>query len=64
MELFAGVADLHNRLGTHIKLETKGGKANIGFWSDARAWVGWTFEIDTPGVFTVSADVALEKDSP
>ena len=56
-------ADLHNRLGTNLRLEQKGGKTNIGFWTDARAWISYTFEIDQPGTFELQADVAGEEKS-
>jgi alpha-L-fucosidase len=56
-------ADLHNRLGTNLRLEQKGVKSNIGFWTDARAWISYTFEIDRPGTFELQAEVAGEKKS-
>jgi len=54
-------ADLHNRLGTNLRLEKKNGQSNIGFWTDARAWISYTFEITQPGTFELLADVAGEK---
>ena len=54
-------ADLHNRLGTNLRLENKGGKSNIGYWTDSRAWVSWTFKINRPGAFKVTADAALPQ---
>lgn len=56
-------ADLHNRLGTNLRLEEKDGKTNIGFWTDARAWISYTFEIDQPGTFKIQADIAGDKKS-
>ena len=56
-------ADLHNRLGTNLRLEQTGGNTNIGFWTDARAWISYTFEINQPGTFKLQADVASEKKS-
>ncbi len=56
-------ADLHNRLGTNLRLEEKDGKTNIGFWTDARAWISYTFEIDQPGTFKIQADIAGAKKS-
>jgi alpha-L-fucosidase len=54
-------ADLHNRLGTNLRLEQKGGQSNIGFWTDARAWISYTFEINKPGTFKLLAEAAGEK---
>jgi alpha-L-fucosidase len=56
-------ADMHNRYSTHLKLEQNGGKSNIGNWIDNRLWVGYTFEIDEPGTFTIDADLAAENNS-
>jgi len=60
VELGAGLAYIHNRLGTHTRLEDKNGKQNIGYWTDARVWVEWPFVIRQKGKFAVKADVALE----
>jgi alpha-L-fucosidase len=56
-------ADLHNRLGTDLRLEGKEGKTNIGYWTDNRTWVSWTFEIKQPGKFTVQAEISAEDES-
>ena len=51
--------ELHNPgYGKHAKIETKGDKANIGFWTDARSWAGWTFKVDKPGTFVVAGEYA------
>jgi alpha-L-fucosidase len=63
VELEPAFADLHNRLGSQLKLESKSRKTNIGYWTDARAWVGWTFHISQPGTFNVQAEMASEKDT-
>ena len=52
-------ADIHNRgYGEHAKVETKKGQSNIGFWTEPRAWVEWTFVVKQPGEFVVSAEIA------
>jgi alpha-L-fucosidase len=52
-------AELNNRgYGEHAKIETKGGKPNIGFWTDDRSWVQWTFKVRKPGNFRVTAEIA------
>jgi alpha-L-fucosidase len=54
-------ADIHNVLGTDARVESKrGAEAHVGNWTDARAWVGWKFRIDSPGKFDVLADLAAE----
>ena len=62
LELGAGQADIHNPgYGEHAKLETIAGKMNIGYWTDARAWLEWKFMIDRPGKFEVFGDAALQE---
>ena len=63
IELAAKEADINNRgYGEHAKLETKNGKQNIGYWTDSRSWVEWSFVIRQKGKFTIKAKVALEAD--
>ena len=56
-------ADLHNRIATDLRLEYKGGTPSIGYWTDTRTWISYTFEISAPGTFTLQADVAAEEKS-
>jgi alpha-L-fucosidase len=52
-------AELNNPgYGAHMKVQPQGGKSNLGFWTDARAWVQWTFTVSKPGAFVVSTEVA------
>jgi alpha-L-fucosidase len=44
--------------GAHAQVEEKGGELNIGYWTDARARVQWTFQVAEPGTFVVSTEVA------
>ncbi|MBN2450167.1 MAG: alpha-L-fucosidase [Lentisphaeria bacterium] len=46
-------AQLHGGL----RVEEKGGKPNIGFWTDAGDWAEWQMDIQTPGRFDVVAEV-------
>ena len=63
VELAAKEADINNRgYGEHAKLETKNGKQNIGYWTDSRSWIEWSFVIRQKGKFTIKAKVALEAD--
>ncbi|MCH7228825.1 alpha-L-fucosidase [Haloferula sp. A504] len=57
-------AELHNPgYGTHIQLDSHDGQRHLGHWTDKRAWLEWTFKVNTPGSFTVTADVACPEES-
>jgi alpha-L-fucosidase len=49
--------------GTHAKLTRKDGTTTLDSWTDARAWMQWTFRVNTPGEFKVVAEVAAAADS-
>jgi alpha-L-fucosidase len=61
LTLTALEADVHNVLGTDAQVETRDGVPNIGYWTDARAYVSWRFQIDRPGTFEVTADLAARQ---
>ena len=54
VRLPASEAELHGGL----QYETGGGKDNIGFWLNPADTATWTFQVDRPGKFTVSAEIA------
>jgi alpha-L-fucosidase len=56
VRLMAGEAELHGEL----QYESGGGKDNIGYWTNPADWVSWTFKVDRPGKFQVSAEVASQ----
>ena len=56
VRLLASEADLRGGL----QYEVGGGKDNIGFWTNPEDTASWTFKVDRPGKFTVSADIAAE----
>lgn len=57
-------AEIHNKAGTELQIQKgKNGKSNIGYWSDNRTWVAWTFTVDRPGVFDISAEIASNSNS-
>lgn len=56
----AALADIHNRMRTDTRLASKGGVPNIGNWTNGRSWVEWSFVIDRPGEFAVSAEAAVQ----
>ncbi|AQQ09485.1 Alpha-L-fucosidase [Sedimentisphaera cyanobacteriorum] len=58
--LKAELANIHNPgYGSKAKLETINSKKNIGFWTDARVWIEWPFEVEKKAEFSVKTDVAL-----
>ena len=64
MVLSADEAYIHNNEGSrNARVQQHDGVANIGYWTDAEAWVEWSFEIDRPGRYQVLAEVAIEADS-
>ncbi len=44
--------------GRTIQYESGHNRDNIGFWTDAGDWVEWPFQVDRPGRFTVTAEIA------
>ena len=55
----AGDAELHGDL----RIESKHGKPNIGFWIHRDDWTEWGIRVDQPGEFEVVADVATQGKS-
>ena len=55
LALPAPLAEIH---GGQAQVESKYGRPNIGFWTNARDWVSWQFQIEKAGRFDVTADVA------
>ena len=56
VRLMASEADLHGG----VQYESGGGKDNIGYWTDPADTAGWTFKVNRPGKFKVSAEIAAE----
>jgi len=44
--------------GHQLRLETQGGKADIGFWERAEEWVSWNARVEKPRKYTVMATIA------
>lgn len=57
VRLMASEADLHGEL----RYESGGGKDNVGYWTNPADTAAWTFQIDRPGKFKVSAEIAAEE---
>jgi alpha-L-fucosidase len=60
MVLPAPLAEIH---GGGAQVESKGGQANIGYWTNSRDWVSWQFKLEKPGRFDVMATVATPAES-
>jgi alpha-L-fucosidase len=59
LKLEADQAELH---GSRIKVETRGGKPNIGFWDNPRDWASWNrVAFRKAGAYEVGALVASAK---
>jgi hypothetical protein len=56
VRLMAGEAECQGAL----RYESGHGKDNIGFWTNPADTVRWTFKVDRPGRFKVTADIAAE----
>ena len=56
VRLLANEADLQGDL----QYESGGGKDNVGYWTNPADTAGWTFKVNRPGKFKVSADIAAE----
>ena len=56
VRLAASDADLQGAL----QYEVGGGKDNIGFWTNPADTASWTFTVDRPGKYSVTADIAAE----
>ena len=49
-------AELHGEL----RVETKQGKSNIGYWTNSGNWIEWGIRIGQPSEFEVVADIATQ----
>jgi alpha-L-fucosidase len=55
LTLAADAAELH---GDQIKVEERGGAANVGFWDRGSDWISWRASVAKPGRYRVSAALA------
>lgn len=52
-------ADIENRTlntAAHARIESSNGRPSVGFWHEAQTSVEWSFVIDQPGSFEVTAE--------
>ena len=61
--LSADAAYIHNNEGRRDArvVQREETANNIGYWTDADAWVEWSFEIDQPGQYEILAELAVEE---
>jgi alpha-L-fucosidase len=60
--LAAESAYLHNNEGSRdVRVQGEGEDANLGYWTDAEAWVEWSFKVDKPGKYEVLAELAIQE---
>ncbi len=60
--LSANAAFIHNNEGTRdARVQEHDGIPNIGYWTDAEAWVEWSFQVDQPGQYEIRADLAVQE---
>ena len=57
----ASKAIINNHFGTHAVYDAA--KKHIGSWKSSKTTVDWSFRVNTPGTFTISALAACVEDS-
>ena len=61
--LSADLADIHNNEGSkNAEIQHHDGRSHIGYWTDARAWVEWSFKIERPGRYEIWAELAIQNE--
>ena len=60
LRLLAKDVTLH---GNTVRYEPEPHKNTVGYWTDARDWVSWTFQINRPGAFSLELDQASGQGS-
>lgn len=63
--LSAEAAYIHNNEGSRqARVQRREDSPNnIGYWTDANAWVEWSFKVDQPGQYEILAELAVERES-
>ncbi len=62
--LLADDAYLHNNEGSddlHLREGRHGAASYLTQWSDEEAWAEWSFKVNRPGRYEVSADICLQR---
>jgi alpha-L-fucosidase len=62
--LSADAAYIHNNEGSRQARvqQREDTPNNIGYWTDANAWVEWSFQVDQPGQYEILAELAVEQE--
>jgi alpha-L-fucosidase len=62
--LSADTAYIHNNEGSRQARvqQREDTPNNIGYWTDANAWVEWSFKVDQPGQYEILAELAVEQE--
>ncbi len=61
--LSADMAYIHNNeAGQQARIQHHDGIPNLGYWTDAEAWVEWSFKVDRPGQYQILAELAIEQE--
>ena len=62
--LSADAAYIHNNEGSRQARvqQREDTPNNIGYWTDANAWVEWSFKVDQPGQYEILAELAVEQE--
>jgi alpha-L-fucosidase len=58
LTLLSSMALVH---GSSLTNESKGGKDNLGFWTDSEDWADWAVTLAKPGRFRVVAELATSQ---
>jgi len=62
--LAADAAYIHNNEGTRdARVVEHDGVSHIGYWTDAEAFVEWSFIVEKPGTFSLHAELGVEEES-
>ncbi|TDQ11624.1 alpha-L-fucosidase [Pedobacter metabolipauper] len=61
--LVPGLADLHTEKGGESIRPEGGNEQNLGFWTDAKSYVSWQFQVKKPGNYVIETWVATPASS-
>lgn len=60
LSLTTEFVELHQTgVHNHLEIEDKGGKSNIGFWTNPKNWIGWAFRTPSAATYEVEAEVGV-----
>lgn len=63
LRLTADMAYIHNNEGSNdARIGQHDGISHIGYWTDDKAWIEWTFKINKPGTYEILAEFSVENE--